>query len=107
MASTNTFQDFMTKNKDEVLTNWEKEQKGALRSELIKPSELKEQSKEFLNLFMEGLKSADLTNSNESGWSKVRDFLSSLSYIVTCGHFHIASFPNHFLEFIRPRPMIR
>ena len=79
MATKISFSQFVTTNKDNILASWEKEQKSSIRAELIKPTELKEQSKEFLELFITGLNTGSL-NAQGSEWSAVRDFLSSLSY---------------------------
>jgi rsbT co-antagonist protein RsbR len=70
---------FVNSHKDSILASWEKEQKASIRAELIKPTELKEQSKEFLALFLTGLETGSL-NATGAEWSQVRDFLSSLSY---------------------------
>lgn len=76
----NTIHDIITQHRAELQTMWENEQKSAIRSDLIKVNELREQINEFLTLFIEGAKYNKYENINLPEWGKVKDFLSSLSY---------------------------
>lgn len=76
----NTIHDIITQHRTELQTMWENEQKSAIRSDLIKVNELREQINEFLTLFIEGAKYNKYENINLPEWGKVKDFLSSLSY---------------------------
>lgn len=68
------------KNEKELLESWETEQKQSLRPDLIKSSELRDQSKEFLNILGAALQKGNFTNINSSDWAQVREFLSSVSH---------------------------
>lgn len=72
--------DIFNKNRKELLEDWEKEQKSTLRPNLIKASELRDQSQEFMDLFGKALEKGRFENIQSKEWSEVRDFLSSLSH---------------------------
>lgn len=79
MSAKSAIAQFVSSQKETILASWEKEQKSSIRAELIKATELKEQSKEFLDLFLTGLETGSM-NASGAEWGPVRDFLSSLSY---------------------------
>jgi len=71
----------VSKHEAKVLTSWVQSQIafGSLRSGQIKEDELKAQSKEFLRLFGEGLKSGAVDDITGPAWSATRDMLGDLS----------------------------
>lgn len=80
MAAKAGVYDIIRKNEKHVLENWETEQKSALRADLIKASEIREQCKEFLSLFGKALEKGNVTNINAPEWNQVRDFLANISH---------------------------
>jgi rsbT co-antagonist protein RsbR len=80
MTVNNVIQETFTKNKQDLITHWEQELKSSIRFELIKISELREQMNDFYQLFADATKSGQYTDINSKEWSKVKEFLSSLSY---------------------------
>jgi rsbT co-antagonist protein RsbR len=69
------------KNQKDLLAEWIQNQLAAttLRSDLMKESELREQSREFLSLLPAALHSSDLERMESSEWTAVRDFLAGMS----------------------------
>lgn len=80
MSGKTKLSEVFNKNKKELLADWEKEQKNTLRPNLIKNSDLHDQSQEFMDLFGNALEKGNLENILSSEWSQVRDFLTSLSH---------------------------
>lgn len=67
-------------HKAELLAEWLKEQQaGEIRPDLIKESELREECREFLDLFVRAVQSGNLTDIHTSEWREVRDMLASIS----------------------------
>lgn len=71
----------LTKNEDEILDRWVKEQLQAvtLRPDLMNESELRQQSREFLNLFSEAAAKGVNPNIDAPVWSRILEMLSSVS----------------------------
>ena len=65
----------------DLLTNWLDAQTrgGAMRSNLIEPSELRDQCREFLSLFRDATQRDDAADINAPQWDRLREMLSSLS----------------------------
>jgi rsbT co-antagonist protein RsbR len=65
----------------ELLAEWVQAQLGAttLRSDLMKESELREQSRELLALLQTAVGSGDIAQIEGSDWTSVRDFLAKVS----------------------------
>lgn len=80
MAPNHGIQEVIVKNREELIKSWEDEQRSAIRSDLVKVSELREQLKEFFGLFEEAAKRGNYRDMNAPEWNKVKEFLSSLSY---------------------------
>lgn len=80
MSGKTKVSEVFNKNKKELLADWEKEQKNTLRPNLIKSSDLHDQSEEFMDLFGVALEKGNLENILGSEWTQVRDFLTSLSH---------------------------
>src|SRR5262245_49249968 len=73
----------ISKNESDLLADWMREQLAAttLRGDLMKESELREQSRQFLNLIVRAVSEsqANLKDINTPVWEDTREFLSSLS----------------------------
>jgi rsbT co-antagonist protein RsbR len=80
MAPQSNVYDIFRKNEQELLSSWEQDQKSSIRPDLIKSSELKEQSKEFLRIFGDALARGNYKNINSAEWASVKEFLSSISH---------------------------
>jgi rsbT co-antagonist protein RsbR len=64
----------------EVLQDWLAEQLSAeMRTDLIRESELREESREFLNLFSQAIQHQNLTSIHAPEWSSVKEMLASIS----------------------------
>jgi len=81
MPSANTALDRALANEQEVLTEWVQLQLAstALRSDLMKEGELREQSREFLTLFRGALATGTPFSLTTGDWAAVRDFLAGVS----------------------------
>jgi len=81
MPSATTALDRALANEQEVLTEWVQLQltSHSLRSDLMKESELREQSREFLSLFKPALATGMSFSTASNEWASVRDFLASIS----------------------------
>jgi len=71
----------LQRGESDILSNWIKLQLSAVkhRGDLIKDSELRDQSGRFLALFRSGAQSGDINVHTGSAWSDTRDMLESLS----------------------------
>ncbi|MDP4172394.1 MAG: STAS domain-containing protein [Bacteroidota bacterium] len=72
--------DIVNSTENEILENWLKLQisSTALRMDLLSERELRQQSAEFLSLFKEATSTGNW-DINDSGWSRVLEFLDSIS----------------------------
>lgn len=73
-------QSIIFEQQNELLSSWETEQKSAIRSDLIKGTELKAQLKEFLTIFNQGLEKGNVKDVSAPSWKATKDFLTSLSH---------------------------
>ncbi|HKA56326.1 MAG TPA: STAS domain-containing protein [Candidatus Binatia bacterium] len=73
--------EILRKYERELLADWMEQQLAAvtLRRDLLKDTDLQEQSREFLTLVREAAQQGGLTDVTNSDWGKVREFLTSLS----------------------------
>jgi rsbT co-antagonist protein RsbR len=74
--------EIITRRESDLLANWIREQLSAttLRSDLMKEAELREQSRQFLNLLVNALsQQARLDDVSTPGWEETREFLSGIS----------------------------
>src|SRR5688572_14573329 len=74
--------EMISKRESDLLADWMREQLAAttLRGDLMKESELREQSRQFLNLIIRAAsQQPNLDNINAAAWDEVREFLSSVS----------------------------
>jgi rsbT co-antagonist protein RsbR len=71
----------LTQNQQELLSEWVRAQLSAtsLRSDLMKESELRDQSRELLSLVQSATESGSLTQTDGPQWAPVRDFLARVS----------------------------
>ncbi len=79
VSMTQRLHDTLARHDAELLREWIREQLKVLRSELIREDELRQQSGEFLRLFLEALRSGEDTDVTGSRWSDVRAFLHKIS----------------------------
>ena len=81
MAAGQVLQQIITKSQKELLAEWLQSQSAAdsIRSDLMKESELREQSREFLALLQDAVRNGDLGNVAGSAWTSVREFLDAIS----------------------------
>lgn len=64
----------------QLLTDWLQEQMAAgIRKDLIKETELRQECKEFLELFRDAVQKGNLANIQSPEWRGVRDMLASIS----------------------------
>jgi rsbT co-antagonist protein RsbR len=74
--------EIISKRESDLLADWMREQLSAttLRSDLMKESELREQSRQFLKLMVRATaQGASLDGISASAWEETREFLSSVS----------------------------
>jgi rsbT co-antagonist protein RsbR len=71
--------DVLARHEAEILREWLREQTKTLRPELIREDDLRQQSAEFLRLFLEAFRSGEENDINGSRWSNVRAFLEKTS----------------------------
>lgn len=80
MAAVNVIQEVIQAHQQDLLKTWEDEQKKQIRGDLLKINELREQLKDFLEIFSDATRKNNFTDINAPEWSRVREFLNSLSY---------------------------
>ena len=80
-ATGQTLRKIIAQSQKDLLADWVQAQLGAatLRSDLMKESELREQSRELLALLQAATASGDLAQIEGSDWNSVRDFLAKVS----------------------------
>jgi rsbT co-antagonist protein RsbR len=67
-------------NESEILQEWLREQlSGGIRKELIREAELREECREFLQLFTQSVQRNNHFDIQSHNWQNVRDFLASIS----------------------------
>ncbi|MEP6886860.1 MAG: RsbRD N-terminal domain-containing protein [Nitrospirales bacterium] len=73
--------DILKSHESDLLKDWLKRQLSdtTLRSDLMKESELREQSTQFLRLFREATESGNLTDLSGAQWTPVKGLLSEIS----------------------------
>jgi rsbT co-antagonist protein RsbR len=80
-ATGHTLRKIIAQSQKELLSDWVQAQLGAttLRSDLMKESELREQSRELLALLQVVTEPGDIAQIDGSDWTSVRDFLAKVS----------------------------
>jgi rsbT co-antagonist protein RsbR len=73
--------EIFAKQDTELLAEWIQSQlsTSSLRADLLRESELREQSREFISLLQNTLARADLSRLDGAEWNAVRDFLANVS----------------------------
>ncbi|MBD2182299.1 STAS domain-containing protein [Planktothrix sp. FACHB-1355] len=72
--------DILKNREAELLSEWLKEQMATgIRKDLYRESELREECKEFLDLFAEAVQRGNLTEIQSAEWRGVRDMLAAIS----------------------------
>jgi len=74
--------ELISKRESDLLADWMREQMAAttLRGDLMKESELREQSRQFLNLMIRAAsQQPNMDNINAPAWEETREFLSGIS----------------------------
>jgi len=81
MGNHSTFHQVIKKNEEGILINWLGEQLGTIghRRDLIRDSELKDQSNRFLSVFSNALQTGNLTDIHGKEWNEAREVLSEVS----------------------------
>ena len=81
MAAGQILQQIIARTQSELLAEWLATQTadGATRADLMKASELREQSREFLALLQEAGRTGNLENPTGSAWTPVHEFLAGIS----------------------------
>jgi rsbT co-antagonist protein RsbR len=81
MASGQVLQQIIAKSQKELLAEWLQAQVSAetYRADLMKESELREQSREFLTLLLDAVRSGNLQNVQSDAWAPLREFLGAIS----------------------------
>jgi rsbT co-antagonist protein RsbR len=76
-----TIRSLLASQEKELLADWIQNQLAAttLRGDLMKESELREQSREFLNVFQKAVQTGSLDRFEGPEWAPVREFLQTLS----------------------------
>jgi rsbT co-antagonist protein RsbR len=79
-AAGQTLRKIIAQSQKELLADWVRSQLGStsLRSDLMKESELRDQSREFLSLLQAAVESGT-TQTDAPSWAPVRDFLARVS----------------------------
>jgi rsbT co-antagonist protein RsbR len=80
-ASGQTLRSLLKQHEKELLAEWLQLQLSSttLRGDLMKESQLREESRELLSLVQEAAQSGDLDRVDGAAWQPVRDFLASVS----------------------------
>ena len=80
-AAGQTLRKILAQNQKDLLADWVQAQLSAstLRTDLMKESELREQSREFLSLMQAATDSGSVTQIEGSQWTAARDFLARVS----------------------------
>lgn len=87
----------------EVLADWLGEQMAAgIRKDLLKEIELREECREFLDLFTDAIQQGNLTNIQSTEWRSVREMLSSVSRTRTQKGFTPTETANFVFSFKQP-----
>ncbi len=77
----NTTSSVLEKHQKEILSDWLREQLSAStwRPDLMSEAELRQQSAEFLSLFVKAMQSGEVNDINSDAWTQVREMLETVS----------------------------
>jgi len=81
MNSASRLPELLRRHEGEILADWIRQQQssGAVRSNVIKEGDLREQSRAFLAALREALESGNVTDINGGAWSAARDFVAEMA----------------------------
>lgn len=80
LGSQSKIPEILKNYESELLNDWLSEQlEAGIRKDLIKETELREECREFLDLFSNAVQSGKLTDIRSRGWSNAREMLTSVS----------------------------
>jgi rsbT co-antagonist protein RsbR len=81
MQSASRLPEILRRHESEILADWIRQQQssGAVRGNVIKEADLREQCRAFLASLREALESGSLTDINGSAWSGARDFIAEMA----------------------------
>jgi len=96
--------ELLKKYEKELLSDWMRDQLAApaFRSDLIKESDLRQESADFLSLFQQATQSGSLTDIQTPEWASMREFLSTLSRSRALQGFSPAETATFIFSFKRP-----
>src|SRR5690348_11559882 len=94
----------ITQNEQEFLARWVKAQMEweGRRSDLLKDTELREESREFLRLFAEALANDSTGGVNSDAWAPVREMLKHLTETRTQKGFNPIEIATFVFSFKQP-----
>jgi rsbT co-antagonist protein RsbR len=80
-AAGQTLRRILAQSQKELLADWFQAQLSStlLRGDLMKESELREQSREFLSLLQGAVGAGNLTQADGAHWAEAREFLARVS----------------------------
>src|SRR4051812_48832588 len=81
MNSSSKLPSLLRQAEGEILADWLRQQLSSrtIRSNVIRESDLREQSRAFLAALREAMESGNLNDIASSAWAPVRDFLAEIS----------------------------
>src|SRR5437763_14216913 len=81
MNKSSRLPEILSRHEGEILADWVQQQLtgGAVRGDMIRESELREQSRAFLGALREGLDSGNVSDTNGAAWRPARDFITELA----------------------------
>jgi rsbT co-antagonist protein RsbR len=104
MPAGQVLQQVLAKSQKELLAEWLQAQlvAGSTRSDLMKESELREQSREFLALVQEAGRAGDVRNVAATAWNPVKEFLGVISRTRALQGFSPAETANFVFSLKKP-----
>ena len=80
-SSRSRLSEILSTHEAELLTQWMDEQlsAGSRRKDLMKESELRDQSRQFLTLLRSAASNGNLTDTSRAEWTPVREFIAEIS----------------------------
>jgi rsbT co-antagonist protein RsbR len=81
MNNASRIPEILRRHEGDILADWIRQQQssGAVRANVIKESEFREQCRAFLVMLREALDSGNLTDINAPAWSSARDFIAEMA----------------------------
>ena len=81
MASSSKLPEILRRNEGDILNDWMRHQLSSttVRGNLIRESDLREQSRAFMGTLREAMESGNLSDIDSSGWSAAREFVTEMA----------------------------